>query len=163
MSSTSSYESDNALTPETEANNVVQNLLPMKSRKYLRAYDNFILWKNRKAAKTFSENVFLAYFQVPYLHNTVSYLFSHRKGMKSRVYDSRANNFSLGRCTLNPSLPSGFYVRIPRYARDSILESFALLVIQSSALAVKILFCSLVIQSTIFYVFSSKILFSLRQ
>ncbi|KAL0879211.1 hypothetical protein ABMA27_002994 [Loxostege sticticalis] len=66
MSSTSSSESD-ILTPETiklEASNVIQNLIPTKSReKYLKAYDNFIQWKNRKGAKTFSENVFLAYFQ----------------------------------------------------------------------------------------------------
>ena len=48
--------------------------------------------------------------------------------MKSRVYDSRANIF----------FPQAMY-----------FESLATLWIQNGALAVKILFCSLVIQSTI--------------
>lgn len=89
MSSPSSYESDNVLTPETitiEANNVVQNLLPTKSReKYLKAYDNFILWKNRKGAKTFSENIFLAYFQELAKTKQPSTLWSIYSMLKSTV------------------------------------------------------------------------------
>lgn len=63
-------ESDNEselLTPEfikNEASTVVDNLLPQKSRnKYLQAYDNFIKWRASKRVKSFSESVFLVYFQ----------------------------------------------------------------------------------------------------
>lgn len=62
----SSSDSDNILTPENilnDAANVVQQLLPQKSRlKYLNEYNKFIEWKNRKGAKSFSEAVFLVYF-----------------------------------------------------------------------------------------------------
>lgn len=54
-------------TPEeisTVAQEITQNLLPTKSRSlYNKAYDNFIAWKLENKASSFSENVFLAYFQ----------------------------------------------------------------------------------------------------
>lgn len=46
-----------------EARNASDSLLPPKSKeKYMIAYDSFIEWKNSKNAQSFSENVFLAYF-----------------------------------------------------------------------------------------------------
>lgn len=54
------------LTPPeilTEAQNASDSLLPSKSReKYMAAYETFIQWKTNKKASSFSENVFLAYF-----------------------------------------------------------------------------------------------------
>lgn len=45
------------------AANAEKNLIPEKSRdKYIRAYNIFVNWQQDKNCKTFSENVFLAYF-----------------------------------------------------------------------------------------------------
>lgn len=58
--------SSDTLTPENilnEADSVIENLLPLKSRvQYLKSYEKFIDWKDRNGAKSFSESVFLAYF-----------------------------------------------------------------------------------------------------
>lgn len=64
----SSSDSDSIqLTPENiraDAKNVIDNILPAKSREqYVKAYRNFIEWRNARGAKHFSESVFLAYFQ----------------------------------------------------------------------------------------------------
>lgn len=44
-------------------NNAQMSFLPQQSRgKYLKQYDMFNTWRTAKGAKTFSENVLLAYF-----------------------------------------------------------------------------------------------------
>jgi hypothetical protein len=54
------------LTPPeilTEAQNASESLLPPKSKdRYMAAYETFVQWKTNKRACSFSENVFLAYF-----------------------------------------------------------------------------------------------------
>lgn len=66
--STSNSEDEqniNSTPPEIliEARNASDSLLPPKSRdKYLEAYETFNQWKISKNAKSYSENVFLAYF-----------------------------------------------------------------------------------------------------
>lgn len=63
----SSDEEDIVLTPEfmkERAADIVENLLPNKSRLvYIKTYDEFCKWKNEnQASGTFSESVFLTYF-----------------------------------------------------------------------------------------------------
>ncbi|XP_045767619.1 uncharacterized protein LOC123868950 isoform X2 [Maniola jurtina] len=41
----------------------LKNLPPKSREKYVIAYENFISWKNRKCLESFSEDVFLAYFE----------------------------------------------------------------------------------------------------
>lgn len=88
MNLSSSSESE-ALTPEfvrTEAKNAINNLLPAKSKaKYLKAYENFSTWKNCKGAKSFSETVFIAYFQELAKHKQPSTLWSIYSMLKATV------------------------------------------------------------------------------
>ncbi|XP_073955259.1 uncharacterized protein [Choristoneura fumiferana] len=62
----SSSSSDVECTPpelQEAANVAINNLFPAKSKeKYLKAYENFMKWRNEKKVNTFSENIFLAYF-----------------------------------------------------------------------------------------------------
>lgn len=86
----SSSDSDSIeLTPEsirTDARNVMDNLLPAKSReKYMKAYGNFIEWRNARGAKNFSESVFLAYFQYLAKTKQPSTLWSTYSMLKSTV------------------------------------------------------------------------------
>lgn len=47
----------------SEAKLAMENLLPAKSKeKYMKVYENFMIWKNDKKVNIFSETVFLAYF-----------------------------------------------------------------------------------------------------
>lgn len=47
----------------TEARTACDSLLPSISKdRYITTYENFLKWKNMKNAKSFSENVVLAYF-----------------------------------------------------------------------------------------------------
>lgn len=47
----------------SEAKLAMENLLPAKSKeKYMKVYENFMIWKNEKKVNIFSETVFLAYF-----------------------------------------------------------------------------------------------------
>lgn len=96
MNSSSSSEND-MLTPElvkVEANNVINNLLPPKSKaKYLKAYENFCVWKNSKGAKSFSETVFLAYFQEISKYKQPSTLWSIYSMLKATV--SLNNNIQI--------------------------------------------------------------------
>lgn len=88
MSSSSDSESIE-LTPDsirTDARNVMDNLLPAKSReKYMKAYGNFIEWRNSRGAKNFSESVFLAYFQYLAKTKQPSTLWSTYSMLKSTV------------------------------------------------------------------------------
>lgn len=65
MSSTSCDE-DMEYTPSElreEANSAMNNLFPAKSKdKYMKAYEDFMKWREVKQASSFSETVFLAYF-----------------------------------------------------------------------------------------------------
>lgn len=63
-----SSDEEDVLTPEfmkERAANITENLLPVKSRLiYIKAYDDFCKWKNEnQASGTFSETVFLTYFE----------------------------------------------------------------------------------------------------
>ena len=55
------------LTPEeinTKANSALNNLLPEKSKfRYEKVYNQFMEWKTRNGVSSFSENVFIAYFE----------------------------------------------------------------------------------------------------
>lgn len=85
----SSSDESLSLTPQSvinDAQNVIQNLLPTKSReKYVRAYENFIIWKNAKGAKSFSENVLLSYFQELAKNKQPSTLWSTYSMLKSTI------------------------------------------------------------------------------
>lgn len=48
---------------EQRAKDIIDNLLPPKSRKiYLKTYESFMDWRNKKRINSFTESVFLAYF-----------------------------------------------------------------------------------------------------
>lgn len=63
----SSSEEEITLTPNTimkrHAENVIEQILPSKSRRiYITAYENFMRWRAEKQVNSFSESVFLTYF-----------------------------------------------------------------------------------------------------
>lgn len=59
--------SSDDLTPEdirNEANSIVDNILPCKSKHlYMKCYEDFFAWKTKKAVKIISESLLLVYFQ----------------------------------------------------------------------------------------------------
>ncbi|CAH0404081.1 unnamed protein product [Chilo suppressalis] len=65
-SSSESGDSEDVLTPpelKETAQEVIETLLPEKSsKKYNKAYEEFIQWKTKKNAPRFTENVLLTYF-----------------------------------------------------------------------------------------------------
>jgi hypothetical protein len=66
MSSDNETDTDIECTPpnlRAEAKLITENLLPAKSKeRYIKTYDQFVIWKSEKKAHTFSESVLLAYF-----------------------------------------------------------------------------------------------------
>lgn len=64
MSSTSDSEME--LTPDIirkEAQNIIEDLLPQKSKeRYIKSYNDFMKWRSDKKVKSLSESVFLTYF-----------------------------------------------------------------------------------------------------
>lgn len=59
--------SSDDLTPEdirNEANSIVDNILPSKSKHfYMKCYEEFMSWKTKKGVKFISESLLLVYFQ----------------------------------------------------------------------------------------------------
>lgn len=69
-----------------EAQYAHESLLPCRSKeKYIATYETFLKWKNSKNAKSFSENVFLAYFNELATKYKPSTLWSVYSMLKSTV------------------------------------------------------------------------------
>lgn len=96
-SSSQTSNSEMSLTPESireEANSIINNLLPSNSRdRYLKTYKHFMEWREEKNVKSFSENVFLAYFNELAKKYQPSSLWSTYSMLKSTVISK--NNINL--------------------------------------------------------------------
>lgn len=103
ISSVPSSEMDDPLeltqTENMEETNVAgTEALPQKScDRYLVAYDSFLLWKNKRKIKSFSENVFMAYFtdlSTKYKASTLWSTFSMLKSTMETKHDIDIKSYS---------------------------------------------------------------------